>query len=28
MTLGKVSYLQKPFEVEELVRTVYRVLGD
>jgi PAS domain S-box-containing protein len=28
MTLGKVSYLQKPFEVEELVRTVYRALGD
>ncbi len=28
MTLGKVSYLQKPFEVEELVKMVYRVLGD
>ncbi len=28
MTLGKVSYLQKPFEVEALVKTVYRVLGD
>ncbi len=28
MTLGKVSYLQKPFEVGELVKMVYRVLGN
>jgi len=28
MRLGKVLYLQKPFEVEELVKTVYRVLGE